>query len=298
MAKETGAIADIVLDAGIVFAQVGGRPLRLNVVRPREDAAMLRPAVIWVHGGGWREGRHTDGLEWWCCPALAAAGFVAVSVEYRLTEEAQFPAQIHDVKAAIRWVRANAVRFGADPDRIGLWGHSAGGHLVALAGLTADKPELEGDLGPAGVSSRVQAVVPASPPTDFSHQEFVLDPEASPFVVDLFGGTGPDQQELMRLASPVNHAAPDAPPFLVIHGAADELVPVEQGDRLVRALEVAGAPVTYERLEGADHGLAVGERPYPRAGGMELLGRLARDFFVAQLLPSEERGSHGREIAR
>lgn len=284
LAERFDSVTDVALCAGIVFAEVDDHPLRLNIVRPLDASASPRPVVIWIHGGGWREGRHTDGLEWWCCPAMASAGFVAASIEYRLTEEARFPAQIHDVKAAIRWARVNAARFGGDPDRIGLWGHSAGGHLAALAGLTGDRPELEGDLGPAGVSSRVQAVVPASPPTDFSQEDFVVDPEASPFVVDLLGGVSPAQQDIMRVASPVTYAAPDAPPFLVIHGVADELVPVEQGDRLVRALETAGASVVYERLDGADHGLAVGERSYPRAGGMELLGARARDFFVAQLV--------------
>jgi len=288
MDEGAGSTTDLVLDAGIIYAEVDGHPLRLNVVRPQDEADTPRPIVIWIHGGGWREGRHTDGLEWWCCPAMAAAGFVAISVEYRLTAEAPFPAQIHDVKAAIRWARANAAQFDGDPDRIGLWGHSAGGHLAALAGLTGDLPELEGGLGSLGISSRVQAVVPASPPTDFSHRAFVYDPAPSPYIVDLLGGVGREYEELVRLASPVSHVASDAPPFLVIHGDADEVVTVEQGDRLVNALNSVGASVAYERLAGADHGLAVGERPYPRAGGMELLGELARDFFVTQLLTSVE----------
>lgn len=288
MVEGFGSVTHVVLDAGIIFAEVDGHPLRLNVVWPQDEAHTPRPIVIWIHGGGWREGRHTDGLEWWCCPAMAAAGFVAVSVEYRLSGEARYPAQIHDVKAAIRWVRANAARFDGDPDRIGLWGHSAGGHLAALAGLTGDGAEFEGEVGPAEVSSRVQAVVAASAGTDFSQRAFVMDPEASPYIFDLFAGVGPDQQELMRLASPVNHASADAPPFLIIHGDADPLVPVEQGDRLIRALQAVGAPVAYERLAGADHILCVGKRPYPRANGMERLGQLARNFFVAQLKPSAE----------
>jgi acetyl esterase/lipase len=284
MTDRDDSIEDLILDAGIVFAQAGAHPLRLNVVRPRDDGGAPRPVVIWIHGGGWHQGRHTDGLEWWCCPAMAAAGFVAVSVEYRLTEEAPFPAQIHDVKAAIRWVRANAVRFGADPDRIGLWGHSAGGHLAALAGLTGDRPEIEGSLGRAGFSSGVQAVVPASPPTDFCQPGLIWPADATPYVSHLFGGGGVDLFDLMHLASPVTHAHADAPPFLVVHGTADEIVPVSQGYRLVQALEAAGALVRYERIDGADHGLAVGERAYPRQGGMERLGELARGFFSTYLL--------------
>lgn len=287
MADEGVLLAKTVLDVGIVFAEAGAHPLRLNVVRPREEAPEPRPAVIWIHGGGWREGRHTDGLEWWCCPAMAAAGFIAVSIEYRLSTEVLFPAQIHDVKAAIRWVRANASRFAADPDRIGLWGHSAGGHLAALVGLTGDQPEVEGRVGPTGVSSRVQAVVPASAPTHFSLHDVAWPEDSRPYISDLLGGLEAGKRDLMRLASPVSHVTPDAPPFLVIHGAADEVVPVEQGDRLVRALKDAGAAVAYERLDGADHGLFVGERPYPRANGMELLGRLARAFFLDTLAPTD-----------
>ncbi len=284
MTDRDGSISDLILDAGIVFAKVGAHPLRLNVVRPRGESGEPRPVLIWIHGGGWREGRHTDGLEWWCCPEMAAAGFVTVSIEYRLTEEAPYPAQIHDVKAAIRWVRANVARFGGDPDWIGLWGHSAGGHLAALAGLTGDRPEFEGSLGPAGLSSRVQAVLPASPPTDFCQPGLVWPAAATPYVSHLFGGGGVDLFDLMRLASAVTHAHADAPPFLVVHGTADEIVPVSQGDRLVQALEAAGASVRYERIDGADHGLAVGERAYPRQGGMERLGELAREFFSTHLL--------------
>lgn len=162
---------------------------------------------------------------------------------------------------------------------------------MALAGLTGDLPELEGSLGTTGVSSRVQAVVAACPPTDFSQDDFVRNPEAAEFIADMFGGSGPDHNEPMRIASPINHVSRDAPPFLVIHGTADEIVPVEQGDRLVRALDVAGVSVAYERLEGAGHGLVAGEQPYPRAWGMEVLNRLAHDFFVAQLITSEERRS-------
>ena len=284
MREENDVVGNTVLDVGIVYGEVSRHPLRLNVVRPRTDTLRPLPAVIWIHGGGWREGRHTDGLAWWCCPALAATGFVAVSIEYRLSTEARFPAQVHDVKAAIRWVRANADRFGIDPDRIGLWGHSAGGHLAALAALTPDLPELEGDLGPLGVSSRVHAVAPASAPTDFTQLGVDWPPDALSAVSDLCGGVGPDRRGLLRLGSPVHHVTPDAPPFLVIHGDADEVVPVTQGDRLVRALEKAGVAVTYERIAGADHNLHVGARPYPRANGMERFGRLALAFFVDHLV--------------
>ena len=126
-----------------------------------------RPAVVWLHGGGWFSGARTEGLVHWCCPLLGAHGFVTVSIEYGLSYQAVFPAQIQDVKAAIRWLRANAAPCHIDPERIGIWGLSAGGHLAQLAGLTDDRPDLEGPCGSAGFSSRVQAVAVGSAPSDF-----------------------------------------------------------------------------------------------------------------------------------
>ncbi len=273
------------LDAGIVYAEVDGRPLRLDVLQPPERSSTPVPAVIWVHGGGWLEGWYTDGDSWWCCPPLAAAGFVTVSVEYRMSDEAAFPAQIHDVKGAIRWVRAHADEFGIDPARIGIWGHSAGGHLAALAGVTGDLPELEGDVGPAGYSSAVQAVVAGSPPTNFTGDSRALTGEAYSYVDSLFGGIAPTKRKLMGLASPACHADGGDPPTLVVHGDADELVPVSQGDELVAALRAAGVPVEYERMPGADHMLFAGERRYPREHGLERFGALALGFFRRWLGP-------------
>src|SRR6476469_5456429 len=175
------------LDAGIVFAEVDGHPLRLDVLQPAERGRDRLPAVIWVHGGGWLEGWYTDGDSWWCCPPMAAAGFVTLSIMYRMSDEAIFPAQIHDVKGAIRWVRANAAELGVDPERIGIWGHSAGGHLAALAGVTGDLAALEGTVGPAGYASAVQAVVAGSPPTDFTGDRQALTGEAYSYVESLFG---------------------------------------------------------------------------------------------------------------
>lgn len=279
-------IAGLKLDAGVVFATVGNHhPLRLDVLQPAKRTGEPLPAAIWVHGGGWLEGWYIDGDSWWCCPPVAQAGFVTVSISYRMSDEAIFPAQIHDVKGAIRWVRAHANDLGADPDRIGLWGHSAGGHLAALAGLTGDLPALEGTVGPAGYSSAVQAVVAGSPPTDFTGDEHALTGDAFTYVDSLFGGIGPGKKELMRLASPVCHVHRDAPPMLVVHGDADELVPVSQGDALVAALREAGAPVAYDRLPGADHLLFAGERRYPREHGLDRFGDLARAFFQRHLGP-------------
>lgn len=278
--------AGLMLDAGIVFAAVDGHPLRLNVVRPAVRDSAPVPAVIWVHGGGWVEGDYNNGTAWWCCPLIARAGFVALSVEYRLSPEAVFPAQIHDVKSAIRWTRAHAAALGVDPNRIGIWGHSAGGHLAALAGVSGDLPELEGTAGLTGYSSAVQAVVAGSPPTDFLADDDGQESneEVMGYVIGLFGGIEPEKRELMRLASPVAHVTRNAPPMLIVHGDADDVVPVSQADELVAALRDAGVHVEYERLPGADHVLFAGERRYLPEHGLKRFGELARAFFQTWLM--------------
>lgn len=282
---ENARSAPLRLHAGITYGQAGEQPLRLAIVRPASAGGPL-PAVIWVHGGGWREGSYTaSGLEWWCCPLMAGAGFVAVTVQYRLSFEAVFPAQIHDVKGGIRWVRAHAAEYGIDPDRIGIWGHSAGGHLAALAGVTGDLPELEGTIGPAGVSSAVQAVVAGSPVTDFTAGGEGWTGSAYDAVIDLFGGVGREKRDLMRLASPICHAHFSAAPTLVVHGDADGVVPVSQADTLVAALRAADVPIEYERLPGADHVLFAGERRYGREHGLDRLAELAVPFFRRWLGP-------------
>ncbi|MBO0881173.1 MAG: alpha/beta hydrolase, partial [Mycobacterium sp.] len=137
-----------------LYGNADGVELSLDLVLPQDKSA--HPAAVWLFGGGWSDGSRTNGVSYWCS-LLAAHGIACAAVDYRLSGDAPFPAQIHDVKAAIRWLRANAEAYQIDPDRIGIWGHSAGGHLAALAALTGDLPELEGHCGTPGVSSRIQA---------------------------------------------------------------------------------------------------------------------------------------------
>lgn len=274
----------VTLIPGIPFGEANGRLLRLDLVLPPTASDAPRPAVVWVHGGGWFAGMHTDGLEDWCCPLLAAHGFVAATVEYRLSQEAPFPAQIHDVKGAIRWLRANAAAHQIDPDRIGIWGFSAGGHLAALAGLTGDLPALEGDIGPAGYSSRVGAVAAGSPATDFLRPggEMRRDSEV---IARLFGGTGPDKEDLMRLASPVAHVTGGAPPFLIAHGTADETAPFEQGRVLHEALFAAGVAAEFVPIEGAYHNWLTHPERFPGDDRIRDFGPLALAFFRKHLGP-------------
>lgn len=221
---------------------------KLDIYLPQK-AVRPMPLVVWVHGGGWRGGNKENPPILW----LLERGYAVASVNYRLSQHAPFPAQIHDCKAAIRWLRANASKYGIDPGRIGVAGGSAGGHLVALLGTGGDVKELEGDLGVTGVSSRVQAVCDIFGPTDFLRFE-PMNRDPKSVLAQLLGGTVEEKKDLARLASPVTHVSRDDPPFLILHGTADKVVPVAQSEILERALKQAGVEVTLVKLEGAGHG--------------------------------------------
>jgi len=255
MVSHPGSIAE----NDIVYGTGSGRDLMLDILRPDVPLEPARPLVIWVHGGGWREGDRAATPN----PPLVDRGFVTASISYRFSDEAVFPAQVHDVKAAIRFLRANASRWGIDPARIGIWGHSAGGHLAALAATTNSIDTLEGEGGSPDHDSSVQASVPLSPPTDFlvdwfAESAFPPHEIALEAVDDLFGGldqSTPERIELARAASPVHHTSGDDPPMLVVHGALDDLVPIEQGRALVLAMQAHGVDSSLLELPHDDHGL-------------------------------------------
>ena len=192
----------------------------------------------------------------------------AASISYRTTAEdnALWPAQIHDCKAAIRFLRANAQKYNLDPNRIGVWGESAGGHLVSLLATSGVVQALEGDLGNAGVSSRVQAACVWCGPSNF----MTIDKPPGSLKVDeplgpvgrLFGGPMHQREALAKQASPINYVTPDAPPFLIMHGEADTTIPISQGRELFEALTKAGVPVRYEPLKNTGHAI---DRPDRRA---------------------------------
>jgi acetyl esterase/lipase len=255
-----------------IYSSPDGVPLKADLYIPAAGARPL-PVVIWVHGGGWRfyDRRLAPDLRRY----FASAGFAMVAIDYRLTTQAIFPAQIEDLKTAIRWVRSVAGAHGFDPTRIGLIGSSAGGHLSALAGLTA-RPLFE----PAGAphldcSSTVQAVVAAYPPTDFlqidAHRppDGVVseDPETLLLPRGMTRSAAPDSFESLlvgapieqvpdrvRLANPVAYASPGAPPFLILHGTSDTTVPAHQSEILYDALASAGNDVALYLIEGLGHG--------------------------------------------
>lgn len=225
------------------------------------------PVVVWVHGGAWQMGSKALGPDA-VQRRVLDRGYALASIEYRLSHEAVFPAQIHDVKAAVRFLRANQERLGLDATRIAGWGDSAGGHLVALLGTSAGEATLEGDeLGNAGVTSRIQAVVDWYGPTDFLRMDEQAEaigcggaamrhstpgsPESR-----LIGGLITDRPDRVRAADPATYVDGDEPPFLIQHGTADCTVPYPQGELLRDALRGAAGPdrVELDLLEGAGHG--------------------------------------------
>lgn len=240
-------------DIAYVSRQNG--PLLLDIVAPDTIDDLPRPAIVYVHGGGWLGGNKTTTANDW----LAEAGFFTVSIDYRLTDVATFPAQIHDVKAAIRWVRAHAEEWNVNPEKIGVWGSSAGGHLAALCAVTNGMAEFAGDCNDA-FSSDVQCAVPICPPTDFLIDWYAagnmpVHDEAEMCLHGLIGGSAIAHPELARQASPLWQVAESAVPQLVIQGGADDLVPAGQVRAYTSALMQHGADVTY--LEYPDEGHAV-----------------------------------------
>jgi acetyl esterase/lipase len=232
----------------LVYGEVPGfRPLELDLYRPTDAAAPV-PVIVHVHGGGWRRGSRRVPLPRLGAgfyDELAAQGFAVAAIDYRLSGEARYPAAVEDVRAAIGWVREHADEYGMDAGRVFAWGDSAGGHLALLAALTG---------------SGVQGGVAWFPVTDLAGLlSDVTDAGGHP-------DPGPESREalflgapaasvpgLAREASPVNHASAAAPPVLLMHGAADDLVPPAQSIRLAGALAQAGATVELELVPGATH---------------------------------------------
>ncbi|MGI8485642.1 MAG: alpha/beta hydrolase fold domain-containing protein [Thermomicrobiales bacterium] len=283
-----------ILETEVQYGDGGGIPLLLDILRPAKAGLNPRPAIVYVHGGGWWEGDRSYGYT----PnlMLAKLGFFTVTISYRFSQIAPYPAQIHDVKAAIRFLRANAEAFGIDPERIGVWGHSAGGHLSALAGLHADIPELEGESGSPGYSSKVQAVVPMSPPTDFTVEwrnleGISLQDVGMDAVTQLLGGPIADKPELARLASPAALVAPGDAPSLSRQGTRDDIVPFRHAEILVEAMQQAGNEVTLITMTGVDHGAQAPMLP----GNDDPFGteRAVVEFFTHHLgpIPGDSAGS-------
>lgn len=257
------------------------------------------PVVVWIHGGAWQEGNKGSAAPY--AAQLLPQGIAVVGINYRLAQDAIFPAQIHDCKAAIRWLRANAATYNLDPSRIGAWGSSAGGHLVALVGTSGNVPEAEGTVGGnLSFSSRVQAAADYFGPTDLLNINLdVTTPPGSTLNHDapnspesrLIGfdqaGEGiavlranqtnpnppyPAKIALITLANPITHVTADDPVFYIAHGMDDTVVPRAQSTKLANALAAIGVPRTFDLVTGTGHAMPASE------------DALIVDFFVRQFL--------------
>jgi acetyl esterase/lipase len=253
---ENQSVAEVMLLRDVEFGRNGQQVLRLDLLRPRPFLGLPSPVLVWIHGGGWQTGSKREGLQ--NLLFFARQGFLCASINYRLSHEALFPAQIEDCKCAIRFLRAHAKKFNLDPNRIGVWGASSGGHLAALLGTSGGRPELEGQGGWASFSSRVQAVCDWFGPTDFlkmGNFPSQIDhnspdsPEAK-----LLGGAIQTRPALAQQANPIAYITRTTPPFLIMHADNDPLVPFNQSQLLFNALQNAKIDAALIVVPGGGHG--------------------------------------------
>jgi acetyl esterase/lipase len=240
---------EITFEPGIEYANPDDQHLQLNLARPK-DAKAPQPAILCIHGGGFRAGKREgwDGR----CKQFAEQGFVAATVTYRLAPKYQFPAAVHDVKAAVRWLKANAEKYQIDPQRIGVVGDSAGGHLAQFLGVTSDIAEFEGDAN-AGPTSNVACVVNYYGPSDFT-KSYGKSVDAHEVLPLWLGGDVKAAYHRHVLSSPLNWVNPHAAPTLLIHGTEDKYVAHEQAVWMHDRLKACDVEVTLLTLEGAGHG--------------------------------------------
>jgi acetyl esterase/lipase len=234
----------------VVYAAIGSRQMHLDLYLPKNGAGQF-PAVVYIHGGGWSGGNRTAFRRQ--AAYLATKGYAGACIEYRLSGEAKYPAALYDSKAAVRWLRANAAKYHINPDRIAAAGGSAGGHLVALLGTTADMPAYEGDEGVTGVSSRVSAVAAFNPAVDLV--DFGKRAGGGQNSVNVFlGATYEENPQLWQSASPSYQVSAKAAPFLFLHGDADTTVPYQQSIAMMEKLKAAGVRAEILTAPRAKHG--------------------------------------------
>ena len=240
--------------SNVEYARVDEQPLLLDLyIAPEAEAP--NPLIVWVHGGAWRAGSKADVP----IQALVERGFSIASIDYRLSPVARFPAQVHDIKAAIRFLRAHAAKHQFDSQRFVVAGSSAGGHLAALVGVSNGHKELEGTVGDhLTVSSNVQAIVSFF---GASNLETILAQSTPhglsvrvPALQLLLGGQPTEQPELAKLASPVTHVDDRDPPLLLIHGDQDPQMPINQSHELEGAYQRVKRPCQFEVIHGGAHG--------------------------------------------
>lgn len=276
------AAAEIKFDHDVEYANPDDQHLQLNIAYPSEGDG-LRPAILCIHGGGFRAGKREGWDE--RVKKFAEHGYVAATVTYRLAPKYQFPAAIHDVKAAVRWLRANADKYKIDPDRIGVVGDSAGGHLVQFLGVTGGVKDFEGDEGNATRSSRVTCVVNYYGPSDFT-KSYGKSVDAHEVLPLWLGGDVNKEHRKHIVSSPLYWVSPDDAPTLFIHGTEDKYVAFEQAEWIYDRLKAAEVEVEMLKLEGAGHGFKGADAEKAEAAMFA--------FFDRHLKPTELKSADGR----
>ena len=269
--------AGVKAERNIAYVENGHANQVLDLFLPEQPSSTPLPLMIWIHGGAWMGGSHSSPPVLF----LVSKGYAVASIQHRFPSHAIWPAQSFDCKAAIRWLRAHAAKYNFDPERFGVGGDSSGGHLAAFVGTTGDVKEMEGDLGNPGVSSRVQAVVDWFGPTDFTLMDqqnggrgLQHNPPTSP-ESRLLGGAVQEKKDFAKTANPVTYVEKADPPFLIMHGDNDQLVPLGQSVLLAKALIDVGVEVTMQTIPGAGH-----EGPEFRNADSQ---RLVEEFLARKL---------------
>jgi acetyl esterase/lipase len=261
----------------VTYCKGGAVDLKMDLYFPKVASSAPMPVVLYVHGGSWSSGDKSEATL--LTADLLNYGYLVASVDYRLAPQHKWPAQIEDVKCSVRFLRANASKYNLDPNRIAAWGSSAGGHLVSLLGLTRKTDGFEGRGGYQEQSSSVQAVIDWFGPTDFTSWDLKRHEQT---VVDLLGVPLSEAGEILRKASPITYVSKDAPPFLIMHGDKDSVVPLSQSQILYDRLKAAGANATLVVVKNAEHGFV------PRGGlispSIPEMRKIILNFLDANLL--------------
>jgi acetyl esterase/lipase len=275
-----------VVISSVQYCTGGGTPLLMDILIPGRRVSKPTPAVLWIHGGGWE---HGDKDSHSSAEFLAKAGFVAATISYRLSDNAPFPAAVQDSKCAIRYLRAASRTYGIDPDRIGVAGSSAGGHLAELLATAHENAGLEGDGGWQNTSSRVQAAASYFGVSDLTRS---FPPDTMRVIAKFLGGTQEEKPELYKKASPASYVSKDDPPLLLVHGKSDEDVPFDQSARMADFCRRQGLPVQLLAVKNAGHDFQhVGSSPI--SPSIEVIHEKTIDFFMHYLLsaPASRNGN-------
>jgi acetyl esterase/lipase len=274
LAQRFSTISDVPYCTG------GGKPLLMDVFIPKDRIRTPTPAVLWIHGGGWERGDKNGNSG---ALLLANEGFVTASLFYRLSGDSPFPADIEDCKCAIRFLRANASKYGIDPEHIGVAGASAGGHLAELVATAGRDAGLEGDGGWQEASSKVQAAAAYYGASDFTVGAMEFQHHTGQVILKLFHGSEKEKPDLYRQASPIFYVSKNSPPMLLAHGEKDDLVPFDQSVRMAEAYRRLGLPVEFITVKNAGHDFAqTGDEP--ASPSVEFIHHRTIEFFKRYLV--------------